>query len=373
MRQSHPLPDVRDGLSLVHRRVLLAMRDAGAVPGRPYKKSVGIVRDVFKRFRPRARDSAYDALVAMVQDFTFRYPLIEGHGNFGSIEGDPPASPSYTEVGLTPLAAALLTDTDPAIGSTETGVLGAAIPNLIINGSANCPPNQVTSIPPHNVREVVRAAVFLIDHPDANAGDLHSLIPAPDFPTGATILGYDGIKDYQATGRGRLTVRARTELERDDAAHRWRIVVTELPYGVEVAPLVEAIACEVRDQRIDTISDLRNESSRDGMRIVIVLKREVSPEPVLRQLYERTALETTLDVNMTALVPQPETGALVPSVVTLKELLEQFVAHRHAVIARREGADLYSKERRIESIKDDLLRIADVYGDKRRTEIGGER
>jgi DNA gyrase subunit A len=370
---SHPLPDVRDGLSLVHRRVLLAMRDAGLAPGWSYKRSVTIVRDVFKRFRPRARDSAYDALVSMVQEFTSRYPLIEGNGNFGSIDGDPAASPPYTEVGFSPIAGEMLADIDRGDGSTEPGVLGAAFPNLIVNGSAGCPPSTLTNIPPHNLREVVRAAIFLIDHPDATASDLCSLVTGPDFPTGAVIDGSDGIREYQETGRGRVTVRARVEIEPDEVSHRSRIVVTEIPYGIRVEPIEVGIATLVRGGRIEGITDLHNESTQDEMRIVVTLKRDVLPQPLLQQLYELTPLETTIDVNMTALVPQPETGALIPSVLTMKELLARFIAHRHATIAQRSGPDLPSTEQRIRLIKDDLTRIADAYGDRRRTEIRGER
>jgi DNA gyrase subunit A len=250
-------------------------------------------------------------------------------------------------------------------------VLGASIPNLIVNGSANSPPNTLTNIPPHNLREVVSAAIFLIDHPEAKAGDLRWFIPGPDFPTGALILGHDGIKAYQETGRGRLTVRARVEIEPDEVSHRPRIVITELPYGISPATVELEIAEMVRGGRLDGITDLRNESDRDGMRVVVVLERDISPQLLLPQLYERTAMQTYVDVQMTALVPQPETGVLVPSVLTLKQLLEHFIAHRDAVIARRAGADLHSREQRMRLIKDDLARIADAYGDRRRTEIRG--
>lgn len=365
---SHALPDVRDGLPLVYRRLLLAMSDAGVVPGGPYKKSVTIVRDVFKRFRPRVRDSAYDALVAMVQGFTFRYPLIEGHGNFGSIEGDGAAAPPYTEVRLLPIAAEVLADTDRGDGLTEPSALGSAVPNLLLNGSAGAARNATTNIPPHNLREVVSAAIVLIDHPDATASELRALIPGPDFPTGGSIHGRDGIAEYQETGRGRITVRARAVIENDEWLNQTRIVVTHLPYGICLAPLAEDIASLVRDKRLDGISDLRNESGRDELRLVMVLRRDTPPQPVLDQLYVRTPMQTTIDVNMAALVPEPETGLLVPRVLTLKELLEHFIAHRHAVVAARAAID--SKPKRMELIKDELRRIADAYGDKRRTAIG---
>jgi DNA gyrase subunit A len=253
-------------------------------------------------------------------------------------------------------------------------VLGGAIPNLLVNGTAASPPNAVTNIPPHNLREVVSAAILLIDHPGATPGDLRALIPGPDFPTGALILGQGGLKEYQETGHGRLTMRARTIIENDELVNRPRIVITEVPYGIAPFSLTNEIANEVRDRRIDSISDLRFERTRDEVRISITLKRDASPERLLQQLYERTAMQTTLDVQMTALVPQPEIGALVSSAVTLKELLEHFIAHRHAVIARRlqadgTSADLGSREKRMRLIKDDLTRIAEIYGDDRRTEI----
>jgi DNA gyrase subunit A len=376
---SHALPDVRDGLLLVHRRVLLAMSGAGLIPGGPSRKSVAIVRDVHKRFQPRARGSAYDALIAMVQDFTCRYPLIEGLGNFGSIEGDPAAAPAYTEARLSPIATQLLADTDHGEGSAEPDALGGAVPNLIINGSSAATPNPATNIPPHNLREVVNAAIFLIDHPDAAADELHALVPGPDFPTGAAIFGRAGIAEYQKTGRGRITVRARAVIESDEEPNKARIVVTNIPSGVVVAPLLENIADLVRNKLLDGITDLRNESRRDEMCLVIGCKRDTSPHRVLDQLYERTAMQTTIDVNMAALVPEPETGLLLPRVLTLKELLEHFIAHRDAVIARRIGADstsaghaalLDSRPMRMGLIKDDLKQIADAYGDERRTTIG---
>jgi DNA gyrase subunit A len=354
--------------------MLLAMRDAGVLPGGSYRRSATILRDVFKPLRPRARDSAYDAVVAMVQDFTFRYPLIEGQGNFGSISGDPAGAPQYTEVRLSPIAGELVSETDRADGSAEPGVLGAAAPNLIINGSAAWPPNTLTNIPPHNLREVVSAAIFLMDHPDATPSDLRALIPGPDFPTGASIYEDDGIREYQETGRGRLITRARATIEKDEASDRSRIVVTELPYGITDTSLVEDIAQMIRARTLDGIGDLHFESSRDGVCLVMILKPDVSPHWLLHELYERTDMQTYFDVNMTALVPQPATGALVPSNLTLKEMLEHFIAHRHAVVARRieaDGgrADLASREKRMHLIKDDLTRIAEVYGDDRRTQI----
>lgn len=372
MPLSYPLPDVRDGLSLVHRRVLLSMRDAGIVPGGSYRKSVTIVRDVFKRYRPKARDSAYRALVAMLQSFTSRYPLIEGHGNFGSIDGDPPAPPPYTEVRLSRIAGEMLADTQCDVERTEPSVLGAAVPNLLINGSAGSPPNTLTNIPPHNLREVVSAAIVLIDHPEATPTDLRALVPGPDFPTGALIDGL-GIREYQETGRGRLTVRARARIERDAVSGQPRIVITQIPYGIDAPTIEIGIAEEVRAERLVGITDLRNESVSEEMRIMVILESDVSPDWVLQQLYEHTAMQTTLDVQMTALVPQPGTEALVPTVLTMKEMLEHFIAHRHAVLSRRPGADLHSKEQRLRLIRDDLMRIADTYGDRRRTEIRGER
>src|SRR5919202_463923 len=346
---SRALPDVRDGLKPVHRRVLYAMNELGLVPGRPYKKSATVVGDVLGRFHPHGDGSVYDALVRMVQDFSLRYPLVDGQGNFGSIDGDPAAAYRYTEARLTTIAMEMLADIDkntvdfaPNFDDRlqEPKVLPAAIPNLVVNGSAGIAVGMATNIPPHNLREVVNAIVHLIDNPEATAGELRRYIKGPDFPTGGYIYGRDGIREYQETGRGRIVMRARAVIEEKESSGRSQIVVTEVPYQVNPNKLVEDIASLVKDGKLQGISDLRNESSREGIRVVIELKRDAIPRVVLNQLYKHTTMQSTFGVIMLALVPDAQTGQLVPKVMPLKELLEHFVAHRHEVLVRRTQFDL---------------------------------
>jgi DNA gyrase subunit A len=346
---SRALPDVRDGLKPVHRRVLYAMNEANLVPGRPYKKSATVVGDVLGRYHPHGDSSVYDALVRMVQDFSLRYPLIDGQGNFGSVEGDPAAAYRYTEARLAPIATELLADIEkntvnfiPNFDDTkeEPAVLPSGIPNLIVNGSSGIAVGMATNIPPHNLRETVDAILHLVDHPEASFADLRKFIKGPDFPTAGFIYGRQGIKDYQETGRGRIVMRARAVIEENEKGSRSQIVVTEIPYQVNSAKLLEDIANLVRDKKLEGISDLRNESDRDGLRIVIELKRDAIPRVVLNQLYKHTALQSTFGVIMLALVPDPGTGQLVPTVMPLKAVLEHYVAHRHDVIVRRAQFDL---------------------------------
>src|SRR5690349_15130025 len=346
---SRALPDVRDGLKPVHRRVLYSMFDNGLVPGRPYKKSATVVGDVLGRYHPHGDQSVYDALVRMVQDFSLRYPLVDGQGNFGSVEGDPAAAYRYTEAKLSPIAMELLADLDkntvdfvPNFDDRleEPGVMPSGMPNLIVNGSSGIAVGMATNIPPHNLRETISAIVHLIDHPDATAGDLRKFIKGPDFPTGGYIYGKQGIKDYQETGRGRIVVRARAVIEEKESSNKSQIVITEIPYQVNSARLLENIAELVRDKKLEGISDLRNESDRDGLRIVIELKRDAIPRVVLNQLYKHTQLQTTFGVIMLALVPDATTKRLVPKVMPLKEVLEHYVAHRHEVIVRRAQFEL---------------------------------
>jgi DNA gyrase subunit A len=346
---SRALPDVRDGLKPVHRRVLYSMFDNGLVPGRPYKKSATVVGDVLGRYHPHGDQSVYDALVRMVQDFSLRYPLVDGQGNFGSVEGDPAAAYRYTESRLTPIAMELLADIDkntvdfvPNFDDrlTEPSVLPSGIPNLIVNGSSGIAVGMATNIPPHNLREVVNAIVHLIDHPEATPGDLRKFIKGPDFPTGGYIYGRQGIKDYQETGRGRIVMRARAVIEEKESSNKSQIVVTEIPYQVNSAKLMEDIAALVRDKKLEGISDLRNESDREGLRIVIELKRDAIPRVVLNQLYKHTQLHPTFGVIMLALVPDPTTRRLVPKVMAMKEVLEHYVEHRHEVIVRRAQFEL---------------------------------
>jgi len=346
---SRALPDVRDGLKPVHRRVLYAMNELGLVPGRPYKKCATVVGDVLGKYHPHGDQSVYDALVRMVQDFSLRYPLVDGQGNFGSVEGDPAAAYRYTEAKLSPIAMELLADLDkntvdfvPNFDDRleEPGVMPSGMPNLIVNGSSGIAVGMATNIPPHNLRETINAIIHLIDHPDATPGDLRKFIKGPDFPTGGYIYGKQGIKDYQETGRGRIVVRARAVIEEKESSNKSQIVITEIPYQVNSARLLENIAELVRDKKLEGISDLRNESDRDGLRMVIELKRDAIPRVVLNQLYKHTQLQTTFGVIMLALVPDPTTRRLVPKVMALKEVLEHYVAHRHEVIVRRAQFEL---------------------------------
>jgi DNA gyrase subunit A len=346
---SRALPDVRDGLKPVHRRVLYAMNELGLVPGRPYKKSATVVGDVLGKYHPHGDSSVYDALVRMVQDFSLRYPLIDGQGNFGSVEGDPAAAYRYTEARLTPVAIEMLADIDkntvdfvPNFDDRlqEPSVLPSGIPNLVVNGSSGIAVGMATNIPPHNLREVVSAILHLIDSPEATPADIRKHIKGPDFPTAGFIYGKQGIKDYQESGRGRIIMRARAVIEEKERSGKSQIVVTEIPYQVNSAKLIEDIANLVRDKKLDGISDLRNESDRDGLRIVIELKRDAIPRVVLNQLYKHTAMQSTFGVIMLALVPDATTGRLVPKVMPLKEVLEHYIVHRHNVIVRRAQFEL---------------------------------
>src|ERR1700712_1016765 len=282
---SRALPDVRDGLKPVHRRVLYAMDQLGLVPGRPFKKCATVVGDVLGKYHPHGDQSVYDALVRMVQDFSLRYPLVDGQGNFGSVEGDPAAAYRYTEAKLSPIAMELLSDIDkntvdfvPNFDDrlTEPGVMPSGIPNLIVNGSTGIAVGMATNIPPHNLREVVTAILYLIDNPDAPS-NLRKFIKGPDFPTAGFIYGKQGIRDYQETGRGRIVMRARAVIEEKESSNKSQIVITEIPYQVNKATLVKSIAELVRDKKLEGISDLRDESDRDGMRVVIELKRDAIP------------------------------------------------------------------------------------------------
>jgi DNA gyrase subunit A len=352
---SRALPDVRDGLKPVHRRVLYAMNELGLVPGRPYKKSATVVGDVLGKYHPHGDGSVYDALVRMVQDFSLRYPLVDGQGNFGSIDGDPAAAYRYTEARLTPVAMQMLADIDkntvdfaPNFDDRlrEPTVLPSGIPNLLVNGSSGIAVGMATNIPPHNLREVVAAAVHLLDTPEATVGDLRKMIKGPDFPTGGFIYGRQGIKDYQETGRGRIVMRARAVIEEKESSSKSQIVVTELPYQVNKARLVEQIADLVKEGKLEGISALRDESDRDGMRVVIELKRDAIPRVVLNQLYKHTQMQSTFGVIMLALVPDATTGRLVPKIMGLKEVLEHYIAYRHSVIVRRTQFELDKAQER---------------------------
>src|SRR5215213_473976 len=378
---SRALPDVRDGLKPVHRRVLYAMNELGLVPGRPYKKCATVVGDVLGKYHPHGDQSVYDALVRMVQDFSLRYPLVDGQGNFGSVEGDPAAAYRYTEAKLSPIAMEMLADIDkntvdfgPNFDDRlqEPTVLPSGIPNLVVNGSSGIAVGMATNIPPHNLRETVSAILHLIDHPEATAGDLRKFIKGPDFPTGGYIYGREGIKDYQETGRGRIVVRARAVIEEKESSNKSQIVITEIPYQVNSARLLENIAELVRDKKLEGISDLRNESDRDGLRMVIELKRDAIPRVVLNQLYKHTQLQTTFGVIMLALVPDPTTKRLVPKIMPLKEVLEHYIVHRHEVIVRRAQFELdkaLEREHILEGLKiavdniDEVIKIIRAAAD----------
>jgi len=346
---SRALPDVRDGLKPVHRRVLYAMNELGLVPGRAYKKSATVVGDVLGKYHPHGDSSVYDALVRMVQEFSLRYPLIDGQGNFGSIDGDSAAAYRYTEARLMPAAMEMLADIDKNTVDfapnyddrlEEPTVLPSGIPNLIVNGSTGIAVGMATNIPPHNLREVIGAILHLIDHPDMSPADLRKFVKGPDFPTAAFIYGRAGIKDYQETGRGRIVMRARAVIEEKESSNKSQIVVTEVPYQVNPDKLVKDIADLVKESKLTGISDLRNESNREGIRVVIELKRDAIPRVVLNQLYKHTQMQSTFGVIMLALVPDPTTRQLVPRVMPLKEILEHFIAHRHEVIVRRAQFEL---------------------------------
>jgi DNA gyrase subunit A len=346
---SRALPDVRDGLKPVHRRVLYSMFDTGLIPGRAYKKSATVVGDVLGKYHPHGDASVYEALVRMVQDFSLRYPLIDGQGNFGSMDGDKAAAYRYTEARLMPIAMEMLADIDKnTVGFApnfddhleEPTVLPSGLPNLVVNGSSGIAVGMATNIPPHNLREVVSAIVHLVDNPDAATDDLRKFIKGPDFPTAGYIYGRAGIKDYQETGRGRIVMRARAVIEEKENSSKSQIVVTEVPYQVNPGKLEQDIAALVQEKKLEGIHDLRNESDRDGLRLVIELKRDAIPRVVLNQLYKHTAMQSTFGVIMLALVPDQKTGSLVPKVMPLKEVLQHYINHRHVVIVRRTQFDL---------------------------------
>lgn len=331
------LPDARDGLKPVQRRILYAMYDAGITPDKPHKKSAVVVGNVLARYHPHGDAAVYDALVRLAQDFSCRYPLVDGHGNFGSIDGDAPAAMRYTEVRLAPISLQLLADIEQDTvdfipnydeSQKEPSVLPSRFPNLLVNGSAGIAVGMATNIPPHNLSEVIDGLVYFIDHPEATIDDLMNYIPGPDFPSGGFILGRDGIKDAYTTGRGSVVMRGRAEIETDEG-NRSRIVITELPYQVNKALLIEKIAELVRDKKIEGISDLRDESDRTGMRVVVELKRDANPNVVLNRLYKHTRLQDTFGVIMIALVDGQ------PRLLNLKEVLDHYLQHQVTVVRRR--------------------------------------
>jgi DNA gyrase subunit A len=376
------LPDVRDGLKPVHRRILFSMHETGLAPSRPFKKSATVVGDVLGKYHPHGDSAVYDALVRMVQDFSLRYPLIAGQGNFGSIDGDSAAAYRYTEARLAPLATELLADIDKETVDfapnfddrlVEPVVLPSKVPNLLINGSSGIAVGMATNIPPHNLREVVDACVHLIDNRECTVEDLRQFVRGPDFPTGGFIYGRDGINDAYTNGRGHVLVRARAEIEERDGGKGERIVVTEIPFMVNKSRLIEQIAELVRDRKIDGVSDLRDESDRDGMRMVIDLKRDAIPHIVLNQLYKHTQMQCTFGVIMLALVNG------VPRVLNLKEMLHYFVEHRHHVVKRRTEYELgkaLEREHILEGLKiavDNIDEVIRIIRGSDTTDEAGER
>ena len=341
------LPDVRDGLKPVHRRVLYAMYDLSNDWNKPFKKSARIVGDVIGKYHPHGDMAVYDALVRMAQDFSLRYPLINGQGNFGSIDGDPPAAMRYTEVRMARLASELLSDIEKKTvefapnydGSlTEPAILPARFPNLLVNGSSGIAVGMATNIPPHNLQEVIAAAIAVIQNPEITIEDLMVIIPGPDFPTAGFILGQSGIREAYLTGKGTIQLRARALIERQKRTERESVVITELPYQVNKARLLEKIAELVQEKRIEGISDLRDESDREGMRIVIELKREAVAQVVLNQLFKHTQMQITFGIILLAIVHgQPQT-------LNLKELIQQFINHRKEVVIRRSQFELGKAE-----------------------------
>ena len=340
------LPDVRDGLKPVHRRILYAMYEDNLTSDRPFKKSATCVGDVLGRYHPHGDASVYDALVRLAQDFSMRYMLVDGHGNFGSVDGDPPAAYRYTEARLSKIANEMLRDIDketvdwdPNFDETrkEPRVLPSRFPNLLVNGTTGIAVGMTTNIPPHNLREVIDGAICVLDNPEAGLEDLMEHIQGPDFPTRGVIMGKSGIRAAYGTGRGRIVVRAKTELE-EWGSNRTRIIVTELPYQVNKARLVANIADQVHDKRLDGISGLRDESDREGMRIVIELKRDANPQVVLNRLFAQTSMQSNFSVIMLALVDNQRR----PKVLTLREILDEYIAHQMDVLTRR---TIYDKKK----------------------------
>ncbi|TMQ58290.1 MAG: DNA gyrase subunit A [Candidatus Eisenbacteria bacterium] len=362
---SRALPDVRDGLKPVHRRVLVAMRELNLLHDRPFRKSAKITGDVTGNYHPHGTAAVYETMVRMAQTFSMRYPLVDGQGNFGSVDGDAPAAERYTEARLTEFAEEMLRDIDKNTvdmrpnydeSREEPVVLPAGVPNLLVNGSSGIAVGMATNVPPHNLREIVDAIHHVVDHPDCEIDELLNIVTGPDFPTGGIIYGRQGILDCYRTGRGHITVRSKTDVE-EIRKDREAIIVTEIPYMVSKAALLEKIADLVKDGPLDGISDLRDESDRDGMRIVIELKRDAQPKVVLNQLFKHTQMQTTFGANMLALVGNR------PLTLTLKEMIEHYIAHRQDVVVRRTKFDLAEAEKRahiLEGLKIALDHIDEI-------------
>ena len=344
------LPDVRDGLKPVHRRILYAMYEDNLTSDKPFKKSATCVGDVLGRYHPHGDASVYDALVRLAQDFSMRYMLVDGHGNFGSVDGDPPAAYRYTEARLSKISNEMLRDIekdtvdwDPNFDESrkEPRVLPCRFPNLLVNGSSGIAVGMATNIPPHNLREVIGACICVLDDPDATLGDLMEHVKGPDFPTKGIIMGRSGIRAAYATGRGRLIVRARHEFEEFNNG-RTRIIITELPYQVNKRMLIKVIADQVEDKRLEGISDIRDESDRNGMRMVIELKRDANPQVVLNRLFAQTQLQTTFAINMLALVENQRQ----PKILSLRHIIDEYLKFQEEIIIRRTRFDLKKAQER---------------------------
>ena len=338
------LPDVRDGLKPVHRRILYAMYEDGMTSDKPFKKSATCVGDVLGRYHPHGDASVYDAMVRLAQDFSMRYPLVDGHGNFGSVDGDPPAAYRYTEARMSKLCNEMLRDIDKETvlwdpnfdeSRKEPRVLPSRFPNLLVNGSSGIAVGMATNIPPHNLTEVINACICILENPEAELADLMDYIKGPDFPTKGIIMGRSGIRAAYATGRGKITVRARTEFE-EFGQNRERIIVTELPYQVNKRQLIANMAEQVRDKRLEGISDIRDETDRNGMRVVIELKKDANPQVVLNRLFAQTQMQTTFGVTMLALVNNQQQ----PKILSLRHMLDEYLAFQEEIITKRTQYDL---------------------------------
>ncbi len=356
------LPDVRDGLKPVHRRILYSMYELGLVHNKPYKKSARIVGEVLGKYHPHGDTAVYDALVRMVQDFSLRYPLVNGQGNFGSVDGDSPAAMRYTEARLSEIAEEMLVSIEkntvdfvPNFDDSlkEPSVLPAKIPNLLINGSSGIAVGMATNMAPHNLTEICNAIVMLIDNPMLDINDLMEIVKGPDFPTGAFILGHKGITSAYTTGRGTVRIRARATIE-EDKHNKSKILVTQIPYMVNKSNLLESIANLVKDKKIEDISDLRDESDREGMRIVIELKSSATPEVVLRNLYKHTQLETTFGIINLAIMNGE------PKVLDLKQLIKEFLKHRKKVVIRQTKFDLEKAENRAHILQGMVIALDNI-------------
>ena len=356
------LPDVRDGLKPVHRRVLFGMQDLGLASNRAYKKSARIVGEVLGKYHPHGDTAVYDTMVRMAQDFSMRYPLVDGQGNFGSVDGDSPAAMRYTEARLSRIAEEMLRDLQketvdfiPNFDDTlkEPSVLPAMVPNLLVNGTSGIAVGMATNIPPHNLSEVIDGCIAFIKDDGLTDEKLMKFVKAPDFPTGGIIYGFDGVKSAYTTGRGRIVVRAKATVEtaKND---RQSIVITEIPYQVNKANLIEKIADLINEKKLDDIADIRDESDRDGLRVVIELKRDANAEVILNNLFKHTQMQATFGVIMLALVDGR------PKVLTLREMLRHFIDHRNEVVVRRSKYELDEAEKRAHILEGYVIALDNI-------------